>query len=115
MSSEGSNALEEYLKLDNWWEVVTLLGIVLLVIALLFEVKILSNDIIAGYGVGLILFGIGRWKNQKSFAGIIPGFIVSGERRMSDLSGILLEVGGLFVIVYVTAVVITGSWEIKLF
>ncbi len=49
---------------------------------------------LAVLGAGLFVLGVGRWKNQKSFAGVQGRFKISGEKRMPDLAGLLIELGG---------------------
>lgn len=100
--------LPENLQIDRWFKAVTYLGGVIFVLGVFVPVRVGSNQLIAVLGVGLFVLGIGRWKNVKSFAGVQGGFKISGEKRMPDLAGLLIELVGWVLIVYVAWIAVTG-------
>jgi hypothetical protein len=100
--------LPENLKIDQWFKAVTYLGGVIFVLAIFIPVQIGSNQLIALFGMGMFVLGVGRWKNQKSFAGVQGRFKISGEKRMPDITGLLIELAGWVLIVYVGWIAVTG-------
>jgi hypothetical protein len=92
--------LFDNLTLDSWFKTVTYLGGVLIVFSLFFPVQVVTNSIITIFGTGMFIFGMGRWKNQKTRSWREPGGIVSVTNRKPDVFGLLLEAVGIFVVLY---------------
>lgn len=87
------------LPLDTWFKAVTYLGGIVLILSLTVELKSVSNEVMTTIGFGMFLYGIGRWKNQKTRTQFVPGGKLSWKARDSDIIGLLLEVTGLLAIV----------------
>ncbi|WP_321437278.1 hypothetical protein [uncultured Bacteroides sp.] len=49
-------------KIDSWWKLVLLCGILLSASALIFDIKFIERRYILGLGMGMSLIGIGYWK-----------------------------------------------------
>lgn len=101
--------LFENLKMDRWFKAVTYLGGVIVVLAVFIPTQVLSNELIATFGAGMFLLGLGRWKNTKHFAGVqdmgLRGmFKVSGEHRNPDIVGLLMELSGWLLLIYAASV-----------
>jgi hypothetical protein len=96
------------LKIDQWFKAVTYIGGVIFVLAIFLPVQVGSNQLVAVLGAGLFILGVGRWKNQKAFAGVQGGFKISGEKRIPDLAGLLIELVGWVLLVYVAWTAVTG-------
>lgn len=88
----------EQLKLDTWFKPLIYVGGLIVLIALKWDIQIVSNEIMAGIGFGMFLYGIGRWKNRKTKTQFGRGAKLSWEERDPDFIGIFLEVSGVVMI-----------------
>lgn len=86
------------LNLDNWFKSVTYIGGIIAILSLTVPLQILSNEVLAAIGFGAFLYGIGRWKNQKTITNFVPGGKISHKERVTDLLGLFLEASGIVLI-----------------
>jgi hypothetical protein len=100
------------LAIDTWYKVFIALGAVVLVLSLFTEVKGIKNSHAQLVSAGILLIGVGEWKNHKIRAWIKPPNAYTGPAayiqnvvREPDLVGIL------FVSLGVILVAI-GIWRI---
>jgi len=90
------------LAIDVWYKAFISLGGVLFVIALLVDVKGITNGQLQLLASGMFFVGVGEWKNHKVASWFKPpsaytggaGF-VSGTVRSPDLIGIAFDLIGI--------------------
>ena len=104
------------LSLDTWYKVLMALGIAGIATALIFDVKAISNPQLLLLSTGLFLFGLGEWKNHKTYTSYKPPNIYTGpgvyiHRTIwnPDLIGITLDVLGLLFILIAMGMIIYSS------
>lgn len=105
-------SLLKSLELNTWYKVVMCLGFVLIVVGLTVDVRVLTNGETLLFGAGLVLFGLGEWKNYKNLSWIEPPNAYTGPAalvqikvRQSDTFGLLLDGLGLVAL-------IVGVWKL---
>lgn len=52
-------------KIDYWWKLVLLCGIMLSGSALVFDIQFIERRYILGLGIGMIFIGIGYWMSKQ--------------------------------------------------
>ena len=52
-------------KLDHWWKLVLLCGILLSASSMMFDIQFIERRYILGLGLGMALIGIGYWIAKK--------------------------------------------------
>jgi hypothetical protein len=87
------------LKIDSWFKAIALLGGVIAVAGLFIPFQVGSNADWVTLGFGMVLLGLGSWKNQKTRTEFISGGMLSWQERKSDPLGLLFEAGGLLLII----------------
>ncbi|WP_154020785.1 MULTISPECIES: hypothetical protein [unclassified Haloarcula] len=87
------------LNLDTWFKAVTYLGGIIVILSLTVDLQVVSNEIMAATGFGMFLYGVGRWKNQKTHTQFVPGGKLSWKERNSDIIGLLLEISGILMVI----------------
>ncbi len=88
------------LKIDYWYKMLPVIGTILLIISLTFELKDVSNTMVQVISVGVIFFGIGEWINHPLQTGIVSGYKLTSYNRVNKLSGNLWVILGISFIVY---------------
>lgn len=97
------------LALDRWYKVLVLVGGSLLLVSFFKETKGITNVQLQLLSAGVLLIGLGEWKNHK-VASVIkppnfytgPAALISWPVREADLIGVLLDLAG----------VARGAWSI---
>lgn len=100
------------LSVDSWFKAVTYIGGLLLIFSLFFPTQAFSNSLIATFGAGMFVYGLGRWKNHKTTSTMTYGGILSVTHRKTDPLGLLLEGVGLLILMYGIGVVLVNYAEI---
>jgi len=95
------------LALDEWFKAVTYAGGLLIIFSIFIPVQVVTNAIITIFGSGMFVFGLGRWKNQKTHSTMGGGGIISVTKRTPDKFGLLLEGLGLLIIIFGFFITIT--------
>ena len=98
------------LKIDSWFKAVTYLGGIIVLLSLTVPIQIVSNEIMAAIGFGTFLYGIGRWKNVKTHTQFTPTGMLSWQDRHPDLIGLLLELLGVAIILFVVGYMIYSNF-----
>jgi hypothetical protein len=100
------------LAIDTWYKVFIALGAVVLVLSLFTEVKGIKSSHVQLISMGVLLIGVGEWKNHKVVSWIKeanaytgPAALMQGVTRQPDFVGRSLLLVGI-------ALVITGVWRI---
>lgn len=57
--------LESPFKIDHWWKLVLVCGILLSASAMMFDIQFIERRYILGLGLGMVLVGIGYWMAKK--------------------------------------------------
>ena len=52
-------------KVDHWWKLVLLCGILLAASSLIFDIRFIERRYVLGLGLGMALIGIGYWMAKK--------------------------------------------------
>lgn len=52
-------------KVDYWWKLILLCGILLSAAAMIFDIQFIERRYILGLGIGMVLIGTGYWKAKK--------------------------------------------------
>ena len=52
-------------KVDHWWKLVLLCGILLTASSMMFDIQFIERRYILGLGIGMVLVGIGYWMAKK--------------------------------------------------
>lgn len=96
--------IKEFSSIDVWWKAVLIIGIVLFICSMAFDLFI-ERRYIAGLGIGLIMIGISNWialvyKNHILPGGIltVPTYKHNGLTKILFVVGILLSLYFLIVI-----------------
>ena len=58
--------LGQLFKVDYWWKLVLLCGILLSAAAMIFDIQFIERRYVLGLGLGLTFIGIGYWKATLS-------------------------------------------------
>jgi hypothetical protein len=82
------------LKIDIWWKAVLVLGLIACIGAASFNIDFLERKHLFGFGIGMMLIGIGFWKSWKTFSQIVAGGILSTQGYKHDVVSILLIILG---------------------
>ncbi|TWV64056.1 hypothetical protein [Parabacteroides distasonis] len=53
------------LKIDYWWKLVLLCGILLSGSSMIFDIQFIERRYVLGLGIGMTLIGIGYWMAKK--------------------------------------------------
>ena len=61
------------LKIDSWYMVFVYLGGLLLVFSLFIPTQWITNKQLILLSTGILLIGLGEWKNHKHYTGIKEG------------------------------------------
>jgi len=91
------------LVLDNWYKVFIVVGVVLFITSLKFDLKVITNrqgELLAG---GLFFLGIGEWINDTTEQHIIPPNAYNGGQALlvtfsvwkPSLIGLIFDILGL--------------------
>lgn len=88
------------LKLDKWFKAVTYLGGIVAILSITVPMQAVSNEVMAAVGFGAFLYGVGRWKNEKTFTQFQPGKKISWKERDTDIIGLLFELSGIILVLY---------------
>jgi hypothetical protein len=107
-----SGGLLKSLALDAWYKAFVYVGLVLFTVGLSVDVRGVTNSELLLLAAGVLVIGIGEWKNHKTLAWIKPPNAYTGgaalmqtKARQSDALGILFD----FVGVVLLAI---GVWNI---
>lgn len=102
-------SLVEFFKslvLDTWYKALVYLGGVVLVLSLFIDVKGITNSQLQLLSSGVFLIGLGEWKNHKFIQQIKPPNAYTGPAMLMsipvwkpDIIGILLDLGGITLLV----------------
>lgn len=95
------------LKLDQWFKAVTYLGGIIVLLSLTVPMQVISNAVMAAIGFGMFLYGVGRWKNQKTHTQFVPGKKLSWKQRDTDIIGLLLELAGISAVLIAVGYIVT--------
>lgn len=52
-------------KVDHWWKLALLCGILLTASSLIFDIQFIERRYMLGLGLGMVLIGIGYWMAKK--------------------------------------------------
>lgn len=97
--------LSDFLKslaLDKWYKLLIYLGSLIILGALFFPIHAISNKSALFLGLALFLVGMGVWKTEKHYEGILPpnayyegsALKVTQTKHEFDLVGVCLIIGG---------------------
>lgn len=102
-------SIGEFLKgliLDSWHKVFVYLGGIFTLLALLIEVKGISNSQLLLLSSGTMLFGLGTWIGQKTETGFKPpnaytgpAMVIKITKWKPDLLGVALNIAGVILII----------------
>jgi hypothetical protein len=93
------------LKLDEWYKTLIPIGAVILILSIVFPVEGFSRKELLMLGGGLVLIGIGEWKNERFSTQFVdqtmfnPFMKITSKFRGNDRVGVLLEVLGILAVV----------------
>lgn len=94
------------LKLDAWYMVFVYLGGILLILSIFVPTQWITNKQLILFSAGILLIGLGEWKNHKYHSWIKPPNAYTGpaafmqaKMRNADIFGIFLEIVGFVLIV----------------
>lgn len=102
------------LQLDAWYKLVGALGIVLILLSITVPLQVASNSLFLIFGIGLLLYNLGRWKNVKTTTSLTATHKVTHTGRKPDIWGLLMEGVGLLIIFYGIWLVIKEQTGIQL-
>ncbi len=78
------------LNIDIWWKAVLMLGVLAAIGSAIFKIEFLEGKHLFGFGLGLIMIGLGFWKAYKTFSQFGFGGILSWKDYRYDFVSILL-------------------------
>ena len=67
--------LGQLFKVDYWWKLVLLCGILLSAAAMIFDIQFIERRYVLGLGLGMTFIGIGYWKAKYVAHEFVPGGI----------------------------------------
>jgi hypothetical protein len=76
--------------LEDWWQALTAAGLAIVVASV--AVKFVPTILI---GLGVLLFGIGEWRNHPLQEQVGYGFKITGHPRSSSMLGLTCDAVGL--------------------
>ncbi|MEZ5195775.1 MAG: hypothetical protein R2764_05085 [Bacteroidales bacterium] len=85
----------KFFNIDIWWKAVLMLGVLAVVGASLFKIEFLASKHLFGFGLGMIMIGLGFWKAFKTFSQLGFGGILSWKDYKHDIVSVLLIVIGI--------------------
>src|SRR3989344_7124196 len=95
------------LELDTWYMLFAYLGALLVLLSFFIPVQWLTNKQVGLFGWGLLLIGIGEWKNHKFHSWIKeanaytgPPLFMQTKIRNPDLLGSFFNLLGVILIIY---------------
>ena len=65
--------LGQLFKVDYWWKLVLLCGILLSAAAMIFDIQFIERRYVLGLGLGMTFIGIGYWKAKYVAHEFVPG------------------------------------------
>lgn len=93
------------LKLDEWYKVLIPIGGTIMIISLVFTIPEFTKKELFFLGGGLLLVGIGEWKNERFHTQFVdqtvfnPFMRISQKYRVNDKLGVPLEIIGIIAII----------------
>ena len=93
------------MKIDEWYKVLIPFGASIFIISLIFSFEEYSRRELLLFGGGLILVGIGEWKNERFATRFVdrtifnPFMQITQKFRGNDKLGVPLEITGLIAII----------------
>ncbi len=94
------------LKIDSWYMVFVYLGGLLLVFSLFIPTQWITNKQLILFSTGILLIGLGEWKNYKHYTEIKEPNVYTGaplviraKIRKPDIIGLFFEAIGLILII----------------
>ena len=79
--------------LTHWWQALVAAGLAIMVASV--TVKFVPTILI---GLGVLLFGIGEWRNHQLQTRIDGGFKITGYPRSQNIFGLACDVAGLILV-----------------
>lgn len=74
-------------KVDSWWKVILICGILLSGYSLIFDAKFIENKYVFGLGIGMTIVGVGCWMALKTvFKRIDEGMLRYNELAHTPLT-----------------------------
>ena len=94
------------LKLDEWYMIFVYLGGILLFFSIFVPTQWIRNKQLILFSSGMLLIGLGEWKNHKYISGIKPPNVYTGPAafiqtkiRHADMVGnILISIGIILIV-----------------
>ncbi len=94
------------LVLDKWYKVFIVVGAVLFIVSLIFDLKGISNSQALLLAGGLFFFGVGEWINDGKILSIYPPNVYTGGSALQvtthkwqpKIIGLFFDILGLFLI-----------------
>ena len=93
------------LKIDEWYKALIPLGSALMIISLIFTIEEFSRKELFVLGSGLVLIGLGEWKNERFSTDFVtqsafnPFIHVTQKFRGNDKLGVPLEIIGIIAVI----------------
>lgn len=86
------------LKIDVWWKAILVLGLIACIGAASFDIDFLEKKHLFGFGLGMIVIGVGFWKSWKTLTEFIPGGMLNTQVNRHDIVSVLLIILGVMMI-----------------
>jgi hypothetical protein len=86
------------LKIDIWWKAILVLGLLACFGAAAFEIDFLERKHLFGFGLGMILVGIGFWKCWIKSSEMLPNGRIKTDHYNYDIISVLLIITGVLMI-----------------
>jgi hypothetical protein len=92
------------IKIDEWYKVLIPLGSAIIVISFIFSFEEYSKKELLLLGGGLVLIGLGEWKNERHTTQYVtqsafnPFMRITEKFRRNDKIGVPLEILGLLAV-----------------
>ncbi len=90
------------LSLDKWYKVVIYLGVILLIISLVVEIKVINNKQLLFLSLGFLFGGVGEWINHRKDTVIKPPNAYTGPTMLIEfevwkpkLIGVIFDIIGI--------------------
>jgi hypothetical protein len=100
------------LAIDTWYKVLIALGAVVLVLSLFTEVKGIKNTHVQLISTGVLLIGLGEWKNHKFESWIKPPNAYTGPAAFVQSVVRKPDFAGIFFVILGIVLISVGAWQI---
>jgi hypothetical protein len=100
------------LKLDAWYKAFVYIGSLALLVSLFVNVKGITNTQLQQFAAGILLVGLGEWKNHKTQYFIKPPNAYTGPAMLITQTSWRPDIVGVLLVLFGAVLIISGFLNI---